>query len=926
MRHFVLKTGLLSLLLLLCHSITLYASVEEKELYATDFTDWTDTKAATEVSTVSKSTKYSHETLTFSLYDTQICSTNQNTPRFPDWKGGYLMCSKSGDPYVTTSALASITKVHFLHGATGSKRGWKLECKGDGDTDWVVLSDAVASNAVGTEVDVNVNRTNVQLRFTNLNASQNAYLFELTIYGNVDMGSSPILDSFKANGTAYTVADIFTEKDETTQTATIEVSKTAQMISASNPLTAVTAANGTVGTIAYEMNDTECTATIPVTFGERTVNYVVSFVWKPDFTLTYYDVDGTTLLGTQLVEKDAAIGAFAIADEKVTVADGKKFRGWSVSTKQGKQKYDKETVITADATLYALVTDIETANASSRYEYDLNNQYFYADDHEAFNVSGSGKFHNATHGWSFGSSDKIEILMGGKGYIKLGLCQYSNSGNITLTSPSGTVVGTVNAKATKDGNSSILQNTSDESGTYTLTFAGTTYLHNLTIVNMQTPAFTQEGNWYFVKPGDADSFLTALETATSNNSSASCARTYIYLPNGTYDLGNKCLTNISGYNISLVGESMDKTIIVNTPEAEGIGITATLFNTSSDLYMQDLTLKNAYPFDQTTGRAVCLQDKGTRTIAKNVRMLSYQDTYYSNNNSGKYYWETSDLHGIVDFLCGGGDVFYNKCTLTLEPGKGAYITAPYTDGTKYGYVFDGCKIVDLEENKEFTFGRSWGGTARCAFLNTVLDATAAKKISKTRWTLGGMNVVAKNFFEYNTLDENGVVISPESHTPTFTKDKETSTYETILTADSAKTFTIKNIFGTWTPDELAKQVSVSNVKLADGKLSWTANDAAILYAVYADDELVGTTTETSLVVDAQNVKTFSVRAANSMGGFGEAASANASTGISQIASADAVSSVSYSLDGRQQDATKSGISIRKVTYADGTTVARKVVK
>ena len=56
--------------------------------------------------------------------------------------------------------------------------------------------------------------------------------------------------------------------------------------------------------------------------------------------------------------------------------------------------------------------------------------------------------------------------------------------------------------------------------------------------------------------------------------------------------------------------------------------------------MQDLTLKNAYPFNKSTGRAsAAFQDKGTQTICKNVKMLSYQDTYYSNNNKGLYYFE-----------------------------------------------------------------------------------------------------------------------------------------------------------------------------------------------------------------------------------------------------------------------------------------------
>lgn len=47
--------------------------------------------------------------------------------------------------------------------------------------------------------------------------------------------------------------------------------------------------------------------------------------------------------------------------------------------------------------------------------------------------------------------DKIKILMGGKGYIKLTLCNYSTTGEITLTDPKGNKIASVEAKANKDG-------------------------------------------------------------------------------------------------------------------------------------------------------------------------------------------------------------------------------------------------------------------------------------------------------------------------------------------------------------------------------------------------------------------------------------------------------------------------------------------
>ncbi len=908
------------------------SAIQEKPLYSTDFTNWKEidrSKATNEV--VNVKTLYSKEELSFTFNGVGVYPTGTNS-KFPDITGfmqtaKYTGEYKAAEPSVVTSPLASITKITLHQAATGGKRGIKVSVKGDGDDDWVVIHNVSIVKASGEDLTLDVNRTNCQIKFENFALGQNAYVTDLAIYGNVDMSKTPMLGSFAVNGKAYQAADLFEENAEGKQIATILVSKKAKLITESNPLTDLVTANGTIKSTTYtttgEGANLKTVATIVVEANGDEVTYELTVGFKPDFTLTYYNIDGKTVIGTQAVEQDAEIEAFVEGVEnKVTVADGKKFRGWSSSLKQDEKKFTTSSVITSDAALYALVTDIETANATARYDYNFTKEGFDINDHEAISVE-NGKWHDTTHGWVFESNGKIKVLMGGKGYIKMNLCQYSKTGKITLLDPKGNEVSSIDAKATKDGNFGILQNESTESGEYTLTFeGGDTYIHSLSIVNMTNPAFAQNGNWMEVKAGDAQGFMTALEIANGNNAAANATRTFIFLPNGTYDLGDKCLTTISGNNISIIGENMDKTIIVNKPEIEGIGVTATLFNTSTGLYMQDLTLKNAYPFDKSTGRAVCLQDKGTQTICKNVKMLSYQDTYYSNNNKGQYYFENSDIHGIVDFICGGGDVFFNKCTLTLEPGKGSYITAPYTDGSDYGYVFDGCKIVGSATDS-FTFGRSWGGTAKCAFLNTILDKNAAANIASTRWTTGGMNVVAKNFFEYNTVDENGKVISPAENIVKFTKDKEVSEYNTIITAEKAAEFSLDKVFTNWKPADLAAQKSASAATESNGKLAWEGD--AQMYIVLKDGNFFAMTAEKSLDI-AGTTGTWSVRAANEMGGFGKMTSVV--TGIKNIAAADEAATVStaiFSISGAQQNSLQKGINIVVKTLADGSKKTEKVI-
>ena len=63
------------------------SAISTKELYSTDFSTWgayETTANDKQVTTATWKTKYSHETITFSVFNTQIGATNFNTGKFPD--------------------------------------------------------------------------------------------------------------------------------------------------------------------------------------------------------------------------------------------------------------------------------------------------------------------------------------------------------------------------------------------------------------------------------------------------------------------------------------------------------------------------------------------------------------------------------------------------------------------------------------------------------------------------------------------------------------------------------------------------------------------------------------------------------------------------------------------------------------------------
>lgn len=745
----------------------------------------------------------------------------------------------------------------------------------------------------------------------------------------------PMLASFSANNVDYVVEDLFVA-DGGNYIATIELASYETMISAANPVSDVVASAGTVGTVTYDGDNDKCAVTIPVSLKDITINYIANFVRKPFYTLTYFNTDGTEM-GTQSVEKEEKIAKFDLDYTAAKADEGMKVRGWFTKPVYSK-KYSVNDVITGNTSLYAVATAIEEQSTHKKYDFNLRSETFYPEDHEAFNTD-NGYFHDTTHGWAFTHGDRIDLLVGPKAAIYVTLCRYGNGTNMVVKNAKGETLETLPAKASNDTDGEVVvYNHDGDAGTISLCFEaeGELYIHNVKIVNNAEINYESNGQWYFVKPNDAGSLLDVIDAVNAANAKSDSERSFIFLPDGVYDLRQTVLTNISGHNISVIGQSQKGTVIKNAPHhtTEGINSTATIYNTGSNNYFQDLTIQNALDYYSTTGgkqvggRAVALWDKGTNTICKNVTLLSYQDTYYTNNPNGKYYWADSDIHGTVDFICGDGTLFVENSTLTVEKrnadGKGeCTLTAPSTKaGDKYGYVFLNCTIDNYAE--KYNLGRAWSNEPRCAYINTTVSDN---KMNANRWTPGGMNVAAKCFVEYNTVDKDGKVVSPASHVVTFTKGDQVNKMETILTAEEAGEYALAKVFPAWAPSDLSAQVKAPVAVIENGVITWNGSDDALGYAIYKNDELLAIVTGTSSYTDADAKESdvFTIRAINKMGGHGVAGKVYINGGIDSVsAGAEVVSSAYYNLQGVAVSGDYKGIVIRIDTFDNGKTSVTKL--
>lgn len=471
----------------------------------------------------------------------------------------------------------------------------------------------------------------------------------------------------------------------------------------------------------------------------------------------------------------------------------------------------------------------------------------------------------------------------------------------------------------------------------------------------------------FIVPTDGN-FKAALAAAAKRTDTSKRFR--IFIKQGDYKIpadenskvtggDGKSYANPTIYmntpNVSIIGEGMDNTSLTNTiPDAEyknanqknpanvlegiGKGDVLCLQKEATSTYFQDLKMYSS--MGDAKGRDIVLNDQSNKTICKNVNLWAYQDTYVSNNQNGKFYFEDGILRGRTDYLCGKGDVYYNNVELWICE-KGGYLAVP-SQPKKYGYIFKDCTIKDATAAKDlngnYTLGRPWGkGTPIALYIDTKMEAIP----SAAGWNemSGGY---PKRFAEYNSYTSTGSVVDLKDRKKVYdaydSKDgdnyvnrRNETAGDPILTAEEAATYTIETVMGQdddWDPTAATEQASApNNVKLNGTTLAWDNNDYALLWAVCKNGKVVDFTIKPTYLVDDASA-TWSVRAANEMGGLSEATAAVLSTGIYNIASAtDAavIKTAIFAADGTQLSNLQKGINIVVKTLADGSKKTSKVI-
>ena len=535
------------------------------------------------------------------------------------------------------------------------------------------------------------------------------------------------------------------------------------------------------------------------------------------------------------------------------------------------------------------------------------------------------------------------------GVIKLNFNRPMKATNFTYENASGTV-----SSSTDIGKEQIIKYWDLPAGkTVTLTIKptgdiyGSTYGQVITLIirvaKEETIYQRQTFDFIVGKDGNMDEAIKAANENTKTN-----LRYYIFVPDGDYQLtGNTTIsyninvkdeelpadengkprkdmngknngkTEIRKSNISLIGQSKEGVTIWNHPVVEGISYTATInLNNTNDFYAQDLTLENQFNYwgahdgSSGAGRAVAFCDQGNRSVLKNVALKSYQDTYYSSNSNADYrgYFENCDLWGVVDWICGNGDIWFEKCNLIVRDRTGNNIVASSTEKSQaWGYVFNNCTIkpetdkpTQLKGN-DWTLARPWNNSPACTFLNTKMY-TQPRTYGWNRMTSG----LVVRFHEYNSLDDSNTPI-PLGTRSLAACSPAPGSDDCILTNTSD--YNIRNVMsGTdaFEPQELCKQIDAESglqskkdeeledkekidtenhiiwkdsISTNDNLLQWKHQKEALCYFIFKLDEETqkwiykANTIENQINLNDYGNGFYCIRAANQRGGLGSATQA-----------------------------------------------------
>jgi pectin methylesterase-like acyl-CoA thioesterase len=405
---------------------------------------------------------------------------------------------------------------------------------------------------------------------------------------------------------------------------------------------------------------------------------------------------------------------------------------------------------------------------------------------------------------------------GGAAVTAKGLC-WSKTANPTLSN-SMTVDGTDIASFTRSM-SGLSAATTYHVRAYATNSAGTGFGGDTTFTTA-----TPKTDTTVVVAKDGSGNYTTIGAALRNVPANYTGKYTVFVKKGIYFERDTVLA--TSYNVNLVGENRDSTIITHWTYSDdpaiskaGTSATYTFLVLGFDFVAKNITFQNTYWPNRpdrggstTNTQAVALMTNGgDRHEFINCAFRGYQDTYYAGGGSatsyGRAYFKKCLFTGTVDYIFGRGLCVFDSCTTVTMSNAGTSITAASTESSAlYGLVFRNCTLLADSTTytdscgythvpiTKFYLGRPWQSSPRAVYLHCNEPATLASN----GWTIMQTNPLL--FAEYNCYgagarklrDTTGYFNWPTGVQPRQLTSTEASTYSlaTIFAKNSANSTVI----------------------------------------------------------------------------------------------------------------------------------------
>ena len=253
-----------------------------------------------------------------------------------------------------------------------------------------------------------------------------------------------------------------------------------------------------------------------------------------------------------------------------------------------------------------------------------------------------------------------------------------------------------------------------------------------------------------VVAADGTGDFRTVQAAVDAAPSGAAARTVILIRRGTY----RELVTVprEKMNLTLRGEDRTGVVIAAENNARLNPRRRELFSALADGFrLETLTLHNTTPKGGTQAEAIRVN--ADRVVLDRCDFRSFQDTL---RLDGRVYVRDCRVEGDVDFVWGGGTVWFERCH--LHAVYNGYLVQSRNGEGRNGYLFHDCRIDTAPGVERFVLARIDPGRFAHSHV-AFIGCTLGPGISPVGWIFDGPGAEASKadirFWEHGSLDPEG---------------------------------------------------------------------------------------------------------------------------------------------------------------------------